>query len=254
MTKKDKIRLDDLVYLKKMSDSKSQAKSLILAGKVMLGTVKLEKPGQTFSKDTPIKVISRPKFVSRAGEKLEAYINHYKISLLNKNILDIGASTGGFTDCCLQKGSNHSTCVDVGKAQLHNKLIQDPRVINLNNTNARYLKKEDLPFESYPIIVIDLSFISLKKVLPQVWSFLEENGRLIALIKPQFEAKKSEVDLGKGIIKDSKVHQRIIDDIIDFCLNELKQSKLIGMIESPIQGTKGNKEFLVGLEKASNDK
>ena len=246
-----KIRLDELLVLKNLVASRSQAKAMILAGKVMLGTQRLDKPGQTIPADSEISLLEPPKFVSRGGEKLEGFIEHFKLSFKDKTVLDVGASTGGFTDCALQNGAIHSTCVDVGRAQLHNKLRQDSRVKNLEKLNARYLRKEDLPFQVYPRIVMDLSFISLKKVLPNVWNFLEPDGVLIALVKPQFEAEKDEVDLGKGIIKSEAIHNRVLNDIIEFSLSELESSELIGSIPSPIKGTDGNKEFLIGLLKKS---
>src|SRR5690606_28287662 len=147
--------------------------------------------------DAPLTVETPPRFVSRGGEKLEGFLEQFAIDINGLYHLDVGASTGGFTDCCLQRGSLSATCVDVGRAQMHNKLIQDPRVTNLEKTNARHLKPDDLPFDEYPLIVMDLSFISLKKVLPAVWQFLAPEGRLIALVKPQFEAEKAEVDAGK---------------------------------------------------------
>lgn len=247
--KKSKIRLDELLVLKELVTSRSQAKALILAGKVMQGTQRLDKPGQLLSIESEIRIIEPPKFVSRGGEKLEGFIRHYQIHFEGHRILDIGASTGGFTDCALQNGAIHATCVDVGRAQLHNKLIQDKRVKNIEKLNARYLRKEDLPYTHYPRIVMDLSFISLKKILIPAWDLLEADGLLIALVKPQFEAEKHEVDAGKGIIKDPNVHERVLNEIIQFSLAELKGSELIGKIPSPIQGTDGNKEFLIGLLK-----
>ena len=251
MTKKNKIRLDELLVLKKQVVSRSQAKALILAGKVMHGTERLEKPGQMVSGDTEIRIIQPPKYVSRGGEKLEGFINQFQINFKGVHILDIGASTGGFTDCCLQYGATHATCVDVGRAQLHNKLLQDERVKNLEKLNARYLRKEDLPYDHYPRIVMDLSFISLKKILIPAWNFLENQGVLIALVKPQFEAEKHEVDSGKGIIRDSNIHNRVLNEILEFSTNNLNNCQIIGHMLSPIKGTDGNKEFLIGLLKKS---
>lgn len=249
MTKKKKLRLDEWLVANHLVDSRSRAKALILAGKVMQETQRLEKPGQMVLHDAPIRVIEPPQFVSRGGEKLKGFIGHFSVSMQDCLVLDVGASTGGFTDCCLQNGAKHVTCIDVGRAQLHNKLIQDSRVTNIEKYNARYLKASDLPHNEYPRIVMDLSFISLKKILPAVWNVLSENGILIALIKPQFEAEKHEVDEGKGIIKDPSIHQRICDDLLSFCKNSLPHSEIIGHIDSPIKGTDGNKEFLVGLTK-----
>ncbi|PXA03221.1 TlyA family rRNA (cytidine-2'-O)-methyltransferase [Coraliomargarita sinensis] len=242
-----KIRLDELLVEKGLADSRSRAKALILAGKVLLGTERLDKPGRSLPADSELTVEQPPRFVSRGGEKLEGFLDRFEISMEGLPILDVGASTGGFTDCCLQRGATSATCVDVGRAQMHNKLIQDPRVTNLEKTNARHLKPGDLTRDSYPRIVMDLSFISLTKVLPAVWTFLEPGGCLIALVKPQFEARKEEVDAGRGIIRDAAVHQRVLQEIRDFALSELSGAELVGMIDSPIKGTDGNREFLIGL-------
>ena len=247
----EKIRLDEWLVQKGLVESRSKAKALILAGKVMDRTQRLEKPGQVVSKESEIRLIEPPRFVSRGGEKLKGFIDQFAIDFKGQRILDIGASTGGFTDCALQSGAVHATCVDVGRAQLHNKLIQDSRVKNIEKLNARYLKKGDLPYDQYPKIVMDLSFISLKKILPNAWDFLADEGILIALIKPQFEAEKFEVDAGKGIIRDASIQDRILNDIMEFSKNELKGSSIIGHMTSPIKGTDGNKEFLLGLIKHS---
>ena len=168
MTKKKKLRLDEWLVDNNLVDSRSKAKALILAGKVMQETQRLDKPGQMVQCDAPIRIIEPPRFVSRGGEKLEGFILQFSISMQDCLVLDVGASTGGFTDCCLQNGAKHVTCIDVGRAQLHNKLIQDCRVTNIEKLNARYLKASDLPHDEYPRIVMDLSFISLKKILPSV--------------------------------------------------------------------------------------
>jgi 23S rRNA (cytidine1920-2'-O)/16S rRNA (cytidine1409-2'-O)-methyltransferase len=248
MAKVSKLRLDELLVAKSLADSRSQAKALILAGKVKLGTTRLDKPGRSLPEDSPITVESPPRFVSRGGEKLEGFLDQFNISMEGLPILDVGASTGGFTDCSLQRGAISATCVDVGRAQMHNKLIQDERVTNIEKTNARHLKIGDLPRDSYPRIVMDLSFISLTKVLPAVWQFLETEGILIALVKPQFEAEKHEVDAGRGIIRDAIIHERVLTQIKDFALRELPGATLIGSMDSPIKGTDGNREFLLGLK------
>lgn len=244
-----KIRLDELLVEKGLADSRSQAKALILAGKVLLGTERLDKPGRTLPDDCELKVEQPPRFVSRGGEKLEGFLDQFGISMEGLDILDVGASTGGFTDCCLQRGALSATCVDVGRAQMHNKLIQDARVTNLEKTNARHLQAGDLPKDSYPRIVMDLSFISLTKVLPAVWQFIAPDGILIALIKPQFEARKEEVDAGRGIIRDAAVHERVLNEIREFALSELPGAELVGTMDSPIKGTDGNREFLIGLRR-----
>lgn len=247
MAKVSKLRLDELIVAQGLADSRSQAKALILAGKVKLGTERLDKPGRSLREDSELTVEAPPRFVSRGGEKLEGFLDRFAISVEGMLILDVGASTGGFTDCCLQRGAVGATCVDVGRAQMHNKLIQDERVTNLEKTNARHLQPGDLPYPAYPRIVMDLSFISLTKVLPAVWQFLEPDGCLIALVKPQFEAEKHEVDAGRGIIRDAEIHERVLAAIQSFALTELPGAQLIGTMDSPIKGTDGNREFLIGL-------
>lgn len=247
MAKIKKQRLDELLVAQGLADSRSQAKALILAGKVKVGTERLDKPGRSLPEDSEITVEAPPRFVSRGGEKLEGFLDQYGIPVEGLRILDVGASTGGFTDCCLQRGAISATCVDVGRAQMHNKLIQDERVTNLEKTNARHLQPGDLPHSGYPRIVMDLSFISLTKVLPAVWQFVEPGGCLIALVKPQFEAEKHEVDAGRGIIRDEAIHDRILASIQSFALAQLPDARLIGTMDSPIKGTDGNREFLLGL-------
>ena len=246
-----KIRLDELLVAQGLADTRSRAKALILAGKVKLGTDRLDKPGRSLPADSPIEVESPPRFVSRGGEKLEGFLDQFQIDVTGLRHLDVGASTGGFTDCCLQRGTISATCVDVGRAQMHNKLIQDERVTNIEKTNARHLQIGDLPFEDYPLIVMDLSFISLTKVLPAVWQFLAPEGRLIALVKPQFEAEKHEVDAGRGIIRDEAIQERILASIQAFALEQLPGATLLGTMDSPIKGTDGNREFLLGLTRQS---
>ena len=250
MAKVPKLRLDELLVVKGLVDSRSQAKALILAGKVKLGTERLDKPGRSLPEDSEVWVEAPPRFVSRGGEKLEGFLDQFGISMEGLPLLDVGASTGGFTDCSLQRGAVSATCVDVGRAQMHNKLIQDERVTNLEKTNARHLQPGDLPRDRYPRIVMDLSFISLTKVLPAVWQFLEPGGCLIALVKPQFEAEKREVDAGRGIIRDEAIHERVLAQIKEFALRELTGAELIGTMDSPIKGTDGNREFLLGLKKS----
>lgn len=247
--KSKKLRLDELLVIKGLASTRSQAKALVLAGKVLLGTERTTKPGHLFPVDSPLHVEAPPRFVSRGGEKLEGFLNQFNIDIAGLRHLDIGASTGGFTDCCLQRGSISATCVDVGRAQLHNKLLRDDRVINIEKTNARQLKPGDLPFDDYPLIVIDVSFISLTKILPAAWQFLAPNGHLIALVKPQFEAEKYEADAGRGIIRDPVIQERVLETIRNFALSQLRGASLIGTMDSPIKGTDGNREFLIGLSK-----
>ena len=237
-----KCRLDELLVEKGLADSRSRAKALILAGKVMLGTERLDKPGRSLPVESDLTVERPPRFVSRGGEKLEGFLDRFAVSVEGQSILDVGASTGGFTDCCLQRGARSSSCVDVGRAQLHNKLVQDPRVVNIEKTNARSLKTGDLPDDSYPRIVMDLSFISLTKVLPAVWAFLQPGGCLIALVKPQFEAGRGAVGHG-GVVRDAGVRAETVRRI---CRNLEDHSwRTLGLRASPVAGPKGNREVFV---------
>lgn len=248
-----RIRLDELLAARGDVDSRSQAKGLILSGRVRLGTEVLDKPGKLLPSDAEIWIVQPPRFVGRGGEKLEKALDTFKIDCEGVHVLDIGASTGGFTDCVLQRGASSATCVDVGHSQLHGKLRADPRVTNLEKTNARYLKRDDLPRNSYDLIVIDVSFISLRLILPAVWPFLTENGYLVALVKPQFEAAKKEADRAGGVIKDVAIQERILHEIETFSRDELPGSGVIGHIDSPIRGAQGNREFLLVLRKEIGD-
>jgi len=244
-----KLRLDELLVARGLCESRSQAKALIMTGRVRHGTERLEKPGKTYPADFELTLDQLPRFVSRGGEKLAAYLERFPLDLNGAHLLDVGASTGGFTDCALQAGAASATCVDVGTAQLHDKLRRDPRVTNLEKTNARHLKPGTLPRPSYDISVMDLSFISLKTVLPAVWPFLRPGGTLIALVKPQFEAGKAEVDRGQGIIRDDLVRERVFSEVRDFALRELPGATVHGEMECPVHGADGNREYLLGLRK-----
>ena len=244
-----KQRLDELLVARGLADSRAQAKALIMSGRVLRGTERLDKPGKEFPPDIGLTIEQPPRFVSRGGEKLAGALERFAIDLTGAHVLDVGASTGGFTDCALQSGAADVVCVDVGRAQLHAKLRADPRVTNLEKINARHLKPGDLPRDEFDAIVMDLSFISLRSVLPAVWPFLTPGGRLIALVKPQFEAGKAEVDKGRGVIRDAAVQEAVIAGVRDFALAELPGAALIGTMDSPITGTDGNREFLITLEK-----
>lgn len=242
-------RLDELLVARGLAGSRSQAKALIMSGRVLHGTTRLDKPGKEFAADIELSVEQPPRFVSRGGEKLQGFINRFALDLRGARLLDVGASTGGFTDCALQAGAADAVCIDVGRAQLHPRLLADPRVTNLEKINARHLAATDLPRRDFDAIVMDLSFISLKSVLPAVWCFLRPGGSLVALVKPQFEAGKAEVDKGRGIIRDAAVQDAILADIQAFSLSQLPGAVLIGTMDSPITGTDGNREFLLGLRK-----
>lgn len=248
---KKNLRLDELLVELGHCDSRSRAKALILAGKVRKGTEILDKPGKSFAMETPLTVMQPPRFVGRGGEKLDAYLEAFPTQIDGRRSLDVGASTGGFTDCLLQRGVAEAVCIDVGRAQLHHKLLQDDRVTNIEKLNARYLKADQLPYPDYDLIVMDLSFISLKKVLPAVWPVLKEEGKLVALVKPQFEADRYLVNKGRGVIRDDAVRQRILEDIISWSLSQLPGAVLEGSIESPISGGDGNREYLLGICKST---
>lgn len=244
-----KVRLDDLLVARGEAPSKNQARALIMAGRVRSGTTVLDKPGKSVRDDVELSVTQLSPWVGRGAEKLEGYLEEFPIATEGIHFLDVGASTGGFTDCLLQRGAASATCVDVGHGQLHYKLRTDPRVTNLERVNARNLTAERLPRPAYALIVMDLSFISLTKVLPAVWPLLEPNGHLVALVKPQFEAGKPEVDAGKGVIRDPAIHARVLEEIRRFAREYLPGSSEHGCRESPIQGADGNVEFLLGLKK-----
>ncbi len=244
-----KIRLDELLVQNGQAETRSQAKAIILSGKVRVGTEILDKPGKTLPEDSPIEIQQPPRFVGRGGEKLERALAAFSIDCRERHLLDIGASTGGFTDCALQAGAASATCVDVGHSQLHSKLRNDPRVTNLEKTNARHLQPGDLPRETYDLVVIDVSFISLRLILPAVWPFLTPGGHLIALVKPQFEADKKEVDRGAGVIRDETIQQRVLAEIETFARESLPGARHLGSIDSPIKGAEGNREFLLALQK-----
>ncbi len=248
---KKRMRLDEILLDRALAESRNQAKALIMSGKVRHGTSILDKAGKEYPGDIHLEVEASRQFVSRGAEKLAGFLKDHPIELTGMHILDIGASTGGFTDYLLQAGAQSATCVDVGHGQLHYKLREDPRVTNLEKTNARHLQPGDLPHADYPLIVMDLSFISLKLILPVAWNFLARNGLLIALIKPQFEAGKAEADRFRGVISDPAIRQRILDDILEFAREALPGSQLTGWCESPIAGANGNREYLAGWKKAA---
>ena len=218
-----------------------------MAGRVLRGTERLDKPGKEFPADLALTLEQPPRFVSRGGEKLAAALDRFALDLHDAHVLDVGASTGGFTDCALQAGAASVVCVDVGRAQLHAKLRVDPRVTNLEKVNARHLAATDLPRREFDAIVMDLSFISLEAVLPAVWPLLRAGGVLVALVKPQFEAGKAEVDRGRGVIRDPAVQEAVLARVRDFALARLAAAQLIGTMDSPITGADGNREFLLAL-------
>ena len=246
-----KRRLDEILVARGLAESRTQAKALIMSGRVFSGTERLDKPGREFGDTGAFRVVQPPRFVSRGGEKLEAALVQFSLGLKGANVLDVGASTGGFTDCVLQAGASSVVCVDVGRAQLHPKLRADPRVVNIEKLNARNMTPGDLPRPDFDFVVMDLSFISLRTVLPAVWPLLRRGGTLVALVKPQFEAGKAEADKGRGVIRDRSVQEGVLDAVRDFALTRLAGAELVGSMDSPIEGADGNREFLLCLRRRS---
>jgi len=241
-----KERLDKILVLRGFVQSRERARSLILAGKVVVGHHVVDKAGTVFPVDIEIRLKGDDiPYVSRGGLKLEKALLHFSIDVKNVVAVDVGASTGGFTDCLLQHGATKVYAVDVGYGQLAWKLREDPRVMNLERTNIRNLMPDDL--EDKPsLAVIDASFISLEKVLPPTLALLESQGCVVALIKPQFEVGKGEVGKG-GVVRDDQKHQRVVDKITSYI--EGLGCKVLGVTDSPILGPKGNKEFLIFFRK-----
>ncbi|MBE6730232.1 MAG: TlyA family RNA methyltransferase [Ruminococcaceae bacterium] len=242
----EKIRADLLLCKLNLAESREKAKNMIQSGVVFLGSEKISKPSLLLNEsDLPEIRGETLKYVSRGGLKLEKAINLFKIDLQNKVCMDIGASTGGFTDCMLQNGAKKVYAVDVGTNQLHEKLKSDARVVNLEKTNARNITKEAVP-EGIDFISCDVSFISLKIILPVIKELLSGYSEAMCLIKPQFEAGKQ--NIGKnGVVKDKSVHCSVLKDICDFALS--LGLSISGLSYSPIKGPEGNIEYLIYLKK-----
>lgn len=235
-----KERLDKLMVLRGLAATRAKAQALILAGQVFTGQQRLDKAGQMVAVDLPLMVKEPMPYASRGGLKLAAALDHFKVEVAGRVCLDIGASTGGFTDCLLQRGAARVVALDVGYGQLDWKLRQNNRVEVRENVNARYLKPEDFT-ERFSIIVADVSFISLTKILPVVPPLSEPGARVIVLIKPQFEVGRDEVGKG-GIVRDAAAQQRVVAEIVSFAGSIGLRSQ--GVIESPLLGADGNREFL----------
>lgn len=243
----ERIRLDQILVNKGLVTSREKGRALIMAGQVYVNGVKTEKAGTGVKMQDQVKIRGNPlPYVSRGGLKLAKAIEVFKLNLQNKIMLDIGASTGGFTDCALQNGAAKVYAVDVGYGQLDWSLRQDTRVVVLERKNARFLTSEDIR-EMVDFITIDVSFISLKKILLPLISLLKEGGSLIALLKPQFEAGRELVGK-KGVVKDPLVHQQVIEEIMTY--SQTLKLTVKGLTYSPIRGPEGNIEFLIWLEKS----
>lgn len=252
-----KVRLDVLLLERGLAESRAKAQAMIMAGQVRVNGQTALKAAAAVEPDAALTVDSRPRFVSRGGEKLEAALEAFHIHVAGLVCADVGASTGGFTDCLLQRGAAKVYAIDVGKGILHWKLRNDPRVVVMEDTNARFV--ESLP-ESISLITMDASFISLKILLPVVkhWFSLSPNplyltrekeqgtGNVIALVKPQFEAGRKEVSRGDGVIRDASIHKQVLLDVLGFA--QTQGFGIRGLIRSPLLGPKGNVEFLAWLQ------
>ena len=237
-----KIRLDQILFDRKLAESKSKAQAMIMAGQVCVEDKVINKSGYNINPDAKIKIKDiGPEWVSRGAYKLIKALDENNIKVDNKTCMDLGASTGGFTEVLVKRNAKKVFAVDVGTNQLHEKLKKMKEIINIEKTNARYLTK-DLITEFIELLVCDVSFISLKKVILPCLNFLKKNSVIIVLIKPQFESKKNETK--KGVVKDSEIHLRICNEIKKWFENECN-CEVLKIIESPIKGPKGNKEFLL---------
>lgn len=245
MKLKSKERLDKLLVERGLVETRAKAQALILAGQVFSNQQRMEKAGQLIAVEAPLSVKETMPFVSRGGLKLAAALDHFSVDATGKVCLDIGASTGGFTDCLLQRGAARVVAVDVGHGQLDWKLRQDARVEVRENVNARYLQPEDFS-ERFDLMVGDVSFISLTKILPVVPPLLKSSGMAITLIKPQFEVGREEVGKG-GIVRDEAAQRRVVAEIVAFASSIGLHSR--GVTDSPILGADGNREFLVCFDR-----
>jgi len=241
-------RLDLELVARGLAESREQAQRLILAGEVWVDGQRWDKASKPCAAGLKVEVRGQDRYVSRGGHKLEGALTGFSLEVTGLRCLDLGASTGGFTDCLLQHGAREVVALDVGRGQLHWKLRNDPRVVVYEGINARDLGclKPGQPASSFNLIVTDVSFISLKLVLPPAFDLLDSGGRIVALIKPQFEAGRAEVGKG-GIVRDAAVRQRVVDGLVrwaeDFPL------RTMGVIPSPLPGRDGNEEFLWLLQK-----
>lgn len=246
-----KDRLDVLLVKKNFAESREKAKAIIMSGNVFVNGVREDKAGSTFDEETSIITIkgNTLKYVSRGGLKLEKAVDQYGVELEGKICMDVGSSTGGFTDCMLQNGATKVYAVDVGTNQLAWKLRQDERVVCMEKTNIRYVLPEQIE-DIIDFISIDVAFISLTKVITPVYNLLKENGQVICLIKPQFEAGREKVGK-KGVVRDKKVHVEVVEKIIKYAIS--LGFRILDLDYSPIKGPEGNIEYLLYLKKSVAD-
>jgi 23S rRNA (cytidine1920-2'-O)/16S rRNA (cytidine1409-2'-O)-methyltransferase len=243
--------LDQALVERGLCSSREKAKRAVMAGQVRVNGQVARKPSDTVKLEDQLELGKGEKFVSRGGLKLDHALEHFQVDVRCTIAIDFGASTGGFTDCLLQRGAARVYAVDVGHGQLAWSLRRDPRVTVMEKTNVRDLTAARFPqpFTPADIVVIDCSFISLRKVLPAAIALLRPAGKVVALLKPQFEAGKAEADRGSGVIRDPRIHERVLAELETF-VGELPAVAWRGVIESPLLGPAGNKEFLVLIEKA----
>ena len=232
-----------------LAESRAKAQALIMAGQVRVNDQVALKPATAIDPKSMLTVDHGPRFVSRGGEKLDAALEAFGIDVKDFVCADVGASTGGFTDCMLQRGAAKIYAIDVGKGILHWKLRNYARVVVMEETNARHV--ENLP-EKVSFVTVDASFISLKILLPVTKNWLAENAQLLCLIKPQFEAGKKDVSRGDGVIRDPEIHRQVLLDVLGYAKQE--GFSLLGLLKSPLLGPKGNTEFLVWLDVHSTGK
>jgi 23S rRNA (cytidine1920-2'-O)/16S rRNA (cytidine1409-2'-O)-methyltransferase len=247
-------RLDQALVERGLCESREKARRAIMAGQVTVNRQPARKPAEPVRPDDQLALTAPEKYVSRGGLKLEHALHFFKLEVTGQTAVDLGASTGGFTDCLLQHGAAMVYAVDVGHGQFAWKLRQDPRVVVMEKTNARELVPGAFPrpFSAADIVVIDCSFISLTKLLPVATSLVRPFGHIVALIKPQFEAGKSEADKGRGVITDPAIHVRVLGELEAFT-RSLPAVAWRGVTESPLLGPAGNKEFFALIEKKSSD-
>ncbi len=243
-----KLRLDVVLVEQGFFASREQAQRAIMAGEVKIGTGVANKASMLVPGDAELAVKTPPKFVGRGGLKLESALDYFGIDPTGSIALDIGASTGGFTDCLLQRGAAKVYAVDVGHGQLAWKIRDDPRVIVHEKLNARFLSPRDIP-ELVNICVIDVSFISLTLILPKAFELISPGGVILGLIKPQFELRPEDVGRG-GIVRDTALHEKAKQSILDFVARE-KRFTVVGIVESAITGMDGNREFFICLRRKS---
>jgi 23S rRNA (cytidine1920-2'-O)/16S rRNA (cytidine1409-2'-O)-methyltransferase len=248
--KSSKLRVDQALVDRGLSSTREKAKRAIMAGSVRLNGRRVEKPSDLVSPSDTLDLAAPEQFVSRGGLKLQHALDDFQLDVTGLTAIDVGASTGGFTDCLLQRGASRVFAVDVGQGQLAWKLRSDHRVVVMERTNARSLSPAAFPqpFNPLDLAVIDCSFISLRKVLPPVVALLKLSAKIVALIKPQFEAGKLEADKGAGVIRDPEVHNRVIHELQEF-VNAFPSLRWSDLTTSPLLGPAGNKEFLALIEK-----